>query len=636
MADRLLGYGYKPTITDNGSNKARYTFAPNTISRAWFALVSSGNLWNLTQAANQAVTASGGTEGGGYYFETGQDYDTLTWLATDRMHPMISSSISNQTSPTAMRAASANSDVIVSAYSDTNENTHWYSDPIVANAATPLVDFYGMAQARTIFHGNPGASTSGLYYVTGDCSGRGTQIILSDVTSVGWYQGVYYNDSSGSGGGIHATNCNFIGSANTAVRIGTSVAANVVKLTNCLIYGGNYGVYVGDPIIMYNCGVAYCTVGINNLSTASTYKNTWVIGSLASSACFQNITNATITYCATSDNTAGAGTGNIVIDLPGCDFWAENVGAYFPVSMDITTSSDLYNAGDYQAGQPTTDRYGNDITSTCPIGPHVGGTPFDAIFGDVSSESSASESSASESSLSESSESASSQSSASESSASESSASESSLSESSASATSESSASESSASESSASESSASESSTEAGGNSESSASESSASESTPSTSSSTSTSTSSTSSSISVSSSSSSTTGGSSSSSSESGVADETVNEYEDFLRDEGDQITIERKTVTVSDTGARAPSWTTVDTVFASVQPASSDDRAPFERRGLFVTHKIYIAEDPGITEGDRIGRYGTTKKYIVHGVKDVMDRSELWVLYCEEMKS
>jgi head-tail adaptor len=126
-----------------------------------------------------------------------------------------------------------------------------------------------------------------------------------------------------------------------------------------------------------------------------------------------------------------------------------------------------------------------------------------------------------------------------------------------------------------------------------------------------------------------------SSSSSSESGPGDFTVNEYEDFLRDEGDQVTIERKSLTVTDTGARKASYATVDTVFASIQPASSNDRAPFERRGIFVTHKVFVAENPGITEGDRIGRYGTSIKYLVHGVKDVQDRGELYVLYCEEMK-
>ena len=97
----------------------------------------------------------------------------------------------------------------------------------------------------------------------------------------------------------------------------------------------------------------------------------------------------------------------------------------------------------------------------------------------------------------------------------------------------------------------------------------------------------------------------------------------------------TVSAGATTVTATGARVPEWTTVDTVFASIQPASSDDRAPFERRGVFVSHKVFIAEDPGVTEGDRIGR-GVTVKYMIHGVKNVMDRGELWVLYCEEMKA
>jgi len=125
-----------------------------------------------------------------------------------------------------------------------------------------------------------------------------------------------------------------------------------------------------------------------------------------------------------------------------------------------------------------------------------------------------------------------------------------------------------------------------------------------------------------------------SSSSSSESGAGEEELNDWEGMIRERGEEAEVYRATRTKTVSGALTISYPTVDaTVWCLLLPASSADRARYQRRQLNITHTAWVAEEPDAEiEGCRL-KYGSICYYI-HGVRDLLERGELWALDVEEV--
>lgn len=112
----------------------------------------------------------------------------------------------------------------------------------------------------------------------------------------------------------------------------------------------------------------------------------------------------------------------------------------------------------------------------------------------------------------------------------------------------------------------------------------------------------------------------------------DISLSEIEDGLYQASDLITFYPKVDTKTATGASARTWPTASgTGRGWVQPASSSERQRFMQAQLIVTHKILLAEDPGLGEGDRI-LWGATYM-VVRGSKNACTTDELWILYVEQ---
>lgn len=124
------------------------------------------------------------------------------------------------------------------------------------------------------------------------------------------------------------------------------------------------------------------------------------------------------------------------------------------------------------------------------------------------------------------------------------------------------------------------------------------------------------------------------SSSSSESGEGEIELNDHESHIRDRGKEATIHRATRTVSVTGARQISYDAAQsTVWVLLLPAGADTRARYAQRGVIVTHAAWIAEDPGSElEGARL--LYDSRRFLIHGTRDVLERGELWQLDVEEL--
>jgi SPP1 family predicted phage head-tail adaptor len=122
-----------------------------------------------------------------------------------------------------------------------------------------------------------------------------------------------------------------------------------------------------------------------------------------------------------------------------------------------------------------------------------------------------------------------------------------------------------------------------------------------------------------------------SSSSSSEYGGA--TQSQEEAMIKSYGEKMTIQRRSETTGTAGNRIPAWTNYKTLWAWKQPMSSDTRIQYERREISVDAKIFVAETPSMSEGDRIVATGGT--YYIHGVVNQAGLSRLWRLDVEEVK-
>ena len=114
---------------------------------------------------------------------------------------------------------------------------------------------------------------------------------------------------------------------------------------------------------------------------------------------------------------------------------------------------------------------------------------------------------------------------------------------------------------------------------------------------------------------------------------SDVSVSEEEDYIYDEGQQITVETRAQTIGARGARTSTWTTANTIWGWKQPTSSAIRIKYEERGILVTSKVFVAENPSVTEGDRLDISGT--KFLVRGVVDQSGTGTLWRIDCEEVK-
>lgn len=110
------------------------------------------------------------------------------------------------------------------------------------------------------------------------------------------------------------------------------------------------------------------------------------------------------------------------------------------------------------------------------------------------------------------------------------------------------------------------------------------------------------------------------------------SVSALEDYIYEHGVVMTVEAKTEIVGTRGERESTWAASDLIQGWKQPVSSSEKVEYEKRGLSITSKIFMAENPSCGEGDRIGIAG--KKYVIRGVTDMSGEGTLWRVDCDEV--
>ncbi len=273
-------------------------------------------------------------------------------------------------------SAASNGDNLQIFYSDASKNRFW-TDINISDTTTKVLSLEGMLAGRQVTFTHKETQLN-WYRMNGDLSGQAVQVTIQNLTvnafDANTEDGIRYEDSSGSGGGVRITNCVFMG-FRFGVLVGAANAANVVQIDNCLFLECSRGVNLTSASLLYFLTVIACTNGINNGNTASTIKN--CVSLWNNTTAFLGLTNVIMSYCVSSDGTA-TGTGSVTgkSDPDDLDFWGDAMadieGGARAVDFRIVDSSDLDVAGNPVAGI-TTDCDGNTRDVTTPsVGWHEG------------------------------------------------------------------------------------------------------------------------------------------------------------------------------------------------------------------------------------------------------------------------
>lgn len=114
-----------------------------------------------------------------------------------------------------------------------------------------------------------------------------------------------------------------------------------------------------------------------------------------------------------------------------------------------------------------------------------------------------------------------------------------------------------------------------------------------------------------------------------------DTAESSEDqYIRQYGELFTVQNEVAATDTNYARTSTWTDSHTAYGWMQPIGSNLALQYEQRELTVTNKVWFAEDPLATEGDRIqAADGTT--FVIRGVVDQAGLNRLWRIDVEEQK-
>ncbi len=367
-ADRLLGLGFGATISDNGSDKVRVTLDARTLSRKAYRLFAVGHyVGNIDALALAQITALGGDECTGFWFDLDLTYSTTTWTSSHRYHPFRQNAIYTYPTSAALRTAADTEDTVFCGYSTANDNTMWNGETLIA--AADMLDWYGMACHQTVMF------TSNIY-PSGAVSNTNRKIVIADIRFIGHFGNnnlvIGFNDSGGNSKGIKFDGCEFYGGGTYLFYLNAG-ANNVLDFYNCAWVGCVAGTTTFNITArFYNCAFIRCGKGLANGNKANTWVNTISYRPLDGSDCWQGMTNAIVTNIASSDATA-TGTGAVTnVTRTQMALWSDNDNNNHHLNCRSTENYSLATAGTTGSGAPTEDIDGNDISVASPIGPHKG------------------------------------------------------------------------------------------------------------------------------------------------------------------------------------------------------------------------------------------------------------------------
>ena len=360
------GYGPQCTMSDNGAGKVRVTFP------AWdfdwelyndMAVDGSHYLYNQSTAVSGAITAKGGTESGGYYFDIGGTaFPSANWNNTDRCVPTFQAAANDYNSIALANAAMSALDIRIDWYNSTACQSSLWTTP----TTIPISIYGGLSRQRVCYY----LQNSSVLYLSGDKSAMTSQVTARNGTAYAGNFLTYEPNSGQAGAGVIVSRCIALGPCSFLARLGRYAAASIIK--NCIAIGANCMImaYTSEAAHIYEFCTAYdCLYGISCAYAGQTIKNCLLF---TSSYGVYSGAAASITYCASNDATLGEGTGNIQNQTrANLAMWVDsNSGCKWPNPRILSTSA-CYHTGRAVDGI-TTDIDGNTRMNPPSIGAHEG------------------------------------------------------------------------------------------------------------------------------------------------------------------------------------------------------------------------------------------------------------------------
>ena len=302
MADIIVGYAPQPTLSDDGTGNTRVTFGPWELDWEWFNLMAVGVdfVANTNTLTTAMITAKGGTERTGYYFDLQLAFGT--WAAGNRCSPQRGAVVSWRTTWALGWAAAVVLDSILFwAQTATGRDSCW---ALNTGATVKGVDIFGMfARQQTVLM--VPTNVNGFVTLSGNLNAINRQLIYRNVTLVqdrGNGAFAYWNDTGGAGRGIFIDRVRSYGvqllsliaggvrvcEARNSFTLGTS-AASVALACGAIFrfltgYGGASGINCnGSPSILENCLMfsatnCYAGVAAAVMNTCGSFDATGTVG----------------------------------------------------------------------------------------------------------------------------------------------------------------------------------------------------------------------------------------------------------------------------------------------------------------------------------------------------------------------
>ena len=281
------------------------------------------------------------------------------------------------TSMSAFTAAS-NNDNIRFYYADGNKNRMWQGQSLSHALTTKFVNAEGMLDDRQVTFCPIGTGIH-WYYLGGDLSAGTTQLVLKNLTLLGWYADVRWNNTggAGTGGGFKLENVLSIGSVYHAYLQG---GEDDFDFLNCCFVGGDRFPQVttnAQDFTATNCTI----IGMDHVRA---YNAVGTFINCVFDACdFATLTNSVFTNCVFTVADPGAGTrtdchySKTFEDLA---YWGDEMvdaGGAQAEDYRVTTDSFLCGEGT-NTGAPATDCDGNSRANPPTVGWHEGtSNPFE-------------------------------------------------------------------------------------------------------------------------------------------------------------------------------------------------------------------------------------------------------------------
>jgi len=301
MADRIVGQPSNLTTVSAGTGgNIRVTYNPWELDWEWFNTIVVGNwLANTTTAVSVDITAKGGAEHLGYWFEINLAFPSANWNTGNRISPQRQAAILQYATMAAAGAACVMDDFLLMWYFNVANYRVWNDTININNLA---VSAWGMLSRQQIV-----SISSGVWQPRGNLLAQALPVQMVNMKLACTYNAspvIRYNPTAGQAGA--GMLCRRLWVEGTQGIVFLVANANTCYASNCMAVRCNDGYLTSAGLgSFYNCGALCCT-RLGFTASNAPLRNCWGVECAAD---YNGAANAQ--YCLDTDNSLPVAAGNL-------------------------------------------------------------------------------------------------------------------------------------------------------------------------------------------------------------------------------------------------------------------------------------------------------------------------------------